>query len=83
MVNIIKVVELKKVAKYLKSRNLLKQYLKQKDILLSGGLKQIDFKLKNPKSEEVYYFRINRQFRAIGYIEDNIFIVADIDNHQK
>lgn len=71
------------VEEYLLSRNLLKRYLKVKRDLLQGRLKQADFKKRQPKSQDVYYFRINQQFRAIGYFEGATFYVAHIDNHQK
>lgn len=70
------------VIEYLKMRGIYSQYLKAKKYLLNGHYQQIDFKKRKPKSDEVFYFRINKQFRAIGYIDASAFIVTFIDNHQ-
>lgn len=77
-----KVLENDKVKKYLEGRNLIKQYKKSKNYLLQGRFFQIDFKLRKPKSERVWYFRINKQYRALGYFDDGDFIVFRIDDHQ-
>lgn len=67
---------------YIKNRNLIKQYKKAKNFLLLWYLNNVSFKKREPKNEEVYYFRINKQFRAIGYVENNNFYVLEIYNHQ-
>jgi plasmid maintenance system killer protein len=41
-----------------------------------------DFKLREPKKDWVYSFRINKQFRAFSYLKNNDLIVYKIDNHQ-
>lgn len=48
--------------------NLLKQYKKAKQYLLSGRISQINFK--------------KRQYRAIGYFDGDVFVVVEIDDHQ-
>jgi len=50
---------------YLKARNLEKQYKKAKNLILAGNFKNVDLKLREPKKNRVWYFRINRQFRAL------------------
>ena len=70
------------IEKYLKKRQLLKQYLKAKNNILAGRLQQAAFRKRNPKSSNCYYFRINDQFRAIGYFEGEILVITAIDNHQ-
>ncbi len=50
---------------YLKKRKLEKQYKKTKKYILEGNYKQVQLKLKEPKKDKIYYFRINKQFRAI------------------
>jgi plasmid maintenance system killer protein len=50
---------------YLIKRRLLMQYSKAEEAILSGKLKQIDFKIRQPKSKGIYYFRINKQYRVI------------------
>jgi plasmid maintenance system killer protein len=40
--------------------------------------------LREPKSDGVWYFRINKQFRAYALLKDkDVFVVYRIDNHQK
>lgn len=76
-----KIEESKEVFSYLNERNLLKQYKKAKNSLILWLYKNVDFKKREPKNDEIYYFRINKQFRAIWYIENRIFRVLKIDNH--
>lgn len=64
-----KIIISQKLIEYLQSRKLEKQYLKAKEYILSGNGKNVDLKLREPKSEKIWYFRINRQFRAVGKIE--------------
>lgn len=67
---------------YLERRNLLLQYKKSKSYILSGNIISTDLKKRVPKDSNVWYFRINRQFRALGYIEDKVLYIYKIDNHQ-
>ena len=69
-----------RIVKYLSKRRILPQYnnAKQKIILWVSR----DLKLREPKSQKIYYFRINKQFRAYGILKWNILIVFKIDNHQ-
>ncbi|MCF6268110.1 MAG: hypothetical protein L3J41_00165 [Melioribacteraceae bacterium] len=50
-----KVRERKKAIDSLKKRKLEKPYLKAKNFLESGRLKMVDFKLRKPKSKNIYY----------------------------
>jgi len=68
--------------KYLKDRQITNQYKKVKRYLLDWNFKQADFKLREPKKNKIYYFRINKQFRAFATIENNILKIFNIDNHQ-
>lgn len=89
------VVESQEVVKYLEKRNLLKQYIKAKNYIINWFWNLADLKLRQPKEEWVYYFRINKQFRALGVSEniklDNgenqeiikILKVLKISNHQE
>ncbi len=75
--------EKKEIASYLKVRGLMKQYMKAKRFLLSGNQLQVRFSERNPKGSGIYYFRINRQFRALAvFDEEGNLIVFKIDNHQ-
>lgn len=73
--------ESKEVFSYLFERNLLKQYKKAKNSLILWLYKNVDFKKREPKIDEIYYFRINKQFRAIWYIENKKLKILKIDNH--
>lgn len=77
------IIEHRSCVKYLQSRQLVAQYKKAKEKILSGDLKSVDFKKRLPYKSEKYYFRINKQYRAIGYFENKVFVVFEIDNHQK
>lgn len=77
------VCEQKWVIDYLEARNLMGQYRKAKMYLLAGLNTTVKFKQKHPKGDGVWYFRINKQYRAVGHFDiDGNFIVAEIDNHQ-
>ena len=67
---------------YLMQRNLVKQYLKAKKYLLLWNLNQISFKLRKPKQDKIYYFKINEQYRALCYIDWKDIKIFKIDNHQ-
>ncbi|MDQ7023326.1 MAG: hypothetical protein Q9M97_07485 [Candidatus Gracilibacteria bacterium] len=62
-----KIIEEKDILKYLMKRDLLSQYKKSKIYLLLGLFAKVNFGLREPKKDEIYYFRINRQFRGILY----------------
>lgn len=77
------ILEQKKIFEYLESRNLLKQYKKAKQFLLQGNTLQVKFKERNPKGSGIWYFRINKQYRALGvFNNDGDLIIFKIDNHQ-
>lgn len=67
---------------YIKKRNLVKQYLKVKRYLENDFFELVDLRKRKPKSANVFYFKIDKKYRAIGYIEDNTFIVTEISDHQ-
>lgn len=83
MAKISRILEKKSILPYLKSRGLLNQYKKAKKYLLSGNVVSTRFKERNPKGSGIWYFRINKQFRALGVFDnDGNLIVFKIDNHQ-
>jgi len=71
-----------KVLKYLNRKNILKQYKKVKNMILLWYLKQVDFKIRQPKKDKIFYFRINKQYRWYCYFDWNTLIVFRIDDHQ-
>lgn len=76
------ILERKEILPYLEARNLLKQYKKVKQFLLLGNALQVKFKERNPKGSGIWYFRINKQFRALGVFDKvGNLIVFKIDNH--
>lgn len=77
------VFETKEVIEYLSKRNLIKQYKKAKTYMINWLYENVDFKLRKPKEQKIYYFRINKQFRALWKFNDFWdFVVWLIDNHQ-
>lgn len=66
----------------LNKRNLLIQYKKSKKLIIEWVFWKTDLKLRKPKSDWIYSFRINKQFRAFCYLENDILVVYKIDNHQ-
>ena len=52
-----------KILKYIEKRSLIKQYEKVEKYLKEGNFRQISLKIREPKKNKIYYFRINKQFR--------------------
>jgi len=78
-----KVREHKKVAVYLKSRQIVKPYLKAKHYIEEGLYEIVDLRKREPKKQNKFYFRITKKYRAFGYINDkHELIVTDISDHQ-
>ncbi|MBT3865271.1 hypothetical protein HOE67_03875 [Candidatus Peregrinibacteria bacterium] len=83
MVKIQKILEKKEIVIELKKRDLIKQYRKAKQYLLQGNTLQTKFKERHPKGSGIWYFRINKQYRALGVFNDEgDLIIFKIDNHQ-
>lgn len=79
------ILELDEIADYINKRNLLKQYKKAKEKILSWDLKSVFFKKRKPKNLNIYQFRINEKFRAFWFFdaEDaSKFKVIEINDHQ-
>ena len=66
----------------LEKKNLLIKYKKAKNFLLGNHSELVDLKKRKPQKDEVWQFRIDKQFRAYCYFEKDILIVFHIDNHQ-
>ena len=71
-----------KISRYLNERGLLSQFNKAKDRILDGNYHGNQLRLRKPKNKWVYYFRINKQFRAWWKLEWKSLYVFRIDNHQ-
>ena len=72
-----------KIKRIVKKYNLEKQFQKSISYIRRWDFKSVDFKLRQPKSKWIYYFRINRQYRAWCKVIDNILFITGIDNHSK
>lgn len=77
------IVERKDLVNFLEKRNLLQKYKKAKKFLMMGNFNLVNFKKRKPRENEVWHFRIDKQFRALCYFDDDTLVVFDIDNHQK
>ncbi len=82
MLKINNILETQEVADFLEKRWLIKQYKKSKSYILSWIFWKTDFKLRQPKEKWEWSFRINKQFRAFGRLDENDLIIYLIDNHQ-
>ena len=70
--------------KYLKKRNLTKKFNKQKNFLLQNPQHpSLNLELLQPKSESIYSFRIDKQYRALFIVFNNKVEIIDINNHYK
>lgn len=81
----ISIQEKKGVFDYLQSRNILKQYKKAKDSIISGDLSRVDFKIRQPKESGIYQFRITKKYRAFAVFHKerkNFLVVYKISDHQ-
>ena len=71
------------VVEYLKARNITQPYLKAKRYLEMGYFGQVDLRKRKPKTEGIFYFRITKKYRALGYFANKVtFIVVEISDHQ-
>ncbi len=75
------IIERKDIVLYLEKRRLLEKYKKAKSFLLSGNYTLTDLKKRKPKKDEIWSFRIDKQFRAFCYFNGDTLVVFEIDNH--
>lgn len=78
-----KIIETKEVSLYLTTRWLVNQYKKAKTYLQLWLFLQVKFGLREPKKDEIYYFRINKKYRALCIIENDELRVYKISDHQE
>lgn len=77
-----KVATPQKLEKYLHDRGLTSQYDKAVDLILAENCRAVDLKYRKPKSHNILYFRINRQYRALCKQEGKTLKVFEIHDHQ-
>lgn len=75
------VVEKSNIVVYLK-KNLTKQYLKVKQDICDNNFRAVDLKKRQPYSDNIWYFRINKKYRAFAEKVDNTLFVFHISDHQ-
>ena len=80
---ITRIKEHKTVAKYMRSRQLLDQYLQAKKSIFNGNLRSVDFRKRRPYKSKKYYFKISKKYRALGFFEEDVFKVFEISDHQE
>lgn len=76
------VVEKKSVVLYLKKRNIVKPYLKAKEHIVSGNFRAVNLKKRQPYSENIWYFRITKKYRALAEKVGETLYVFHISDHQ-
>ncbi|MDP4008495.1 MAG: hypothetical protein Q8P68_04875 [Candidatus Peregrinibacteria bacterium] len=80
---ITQIFETPEVVKFLKSRNLAKQYQKAKRYLLEERVLTVRFRERKPKGSGIWYFRINKQYRAYGVFNaTGDLVVFEVNDHQ-
>jgi plasmid maintenance system killer protein len=77
-----KVLESEKCRDFLIKRQLLDQYRKAKKNIETGKSASVRLKKRKPKILNTWYFRINKQYRAIAKKEGDILYVLKISDHQ-
>ena len=82
MIKIDNIFETQDVVDELIKKCLIKQYKKAKTYILAWIYQKTDFKLRQPKQNWEWSFRINKQFRAFARFDWDDLIVYIIDNHQ-
>lgn len=80
---ITRILETNEAAEYLLSRNVADQYKKVKGHILAGHISGAQLRKREPKEDDVWYFRINKKFRAFAYLDGMTLKVFHIDDHQK
>ena len=76
------VLETREVEKSLNKLALVKKYRKAKNFILAEEYELTGFKKRKPKVENIWQFKIDKQFRAFCYFDKTTLVVFHIDNHQ-
>jgi len=76
------ILENKKVILAIKKYGITKQYLKAKENILSGNYYAVDLKKRQPHSENIWYFRISKKYRALAERVNDTLYVFHISDHQ-
>ncbi len=76
------ILEKEEVISYLKKRGLVAKYLKAKSNISQNNFRAVDLKKRKPHSDNIWYFRIDKKYRALAEKVDNKFFVFHISDHQ-
>ena len=76
------VTEKSAVISYLKKRGLVSKYLKAKNNILQGNYRAVDLIKRMPHTDDIWYFRIDKKYRALAERVDNKLYVFLISDHQ-
>ena len=82
MISITQISERKEISGYIIERGLLGQYKNAKMKILNGKWSGVFLKKREPKKDDIWYFRINKQFRALCTVEGTHLMVIEINNQQ-
>ncbi len=82
MKNIEKVFVKPEILKYAKKRNILSALKKSIEKIKTGNAYSLQLKLRKPKSDQIWQFRINKKYRVLGIIDEEDFIIYKISDHQ-
>ena len=77
-----KIAEKKHVERYVKSRGIVKQYRRAKQFLKAGNFQAVEFKKRQPKEFDIWYFRITKKYRGHCIWQGDTIIIFDVDDHQ-
>ncbi len=76
------ILERRDVLEKIESFGILRQYKKCKQLMLLGFFRSVDWKIRKPKQNKIYQFRITKKYRAFCIFEEATLIVIKIDKHQ-
>ena len=76
------ILETKEVVKYLQARDLVDRYKKVKNHILAGHVSGAQLRKRKPSTDDIWYFRINKKYRAFAYLYNITLKVFHIDDHQ-
>ena len=83
MIKINKIYEKPWILEFLEKKNIKNQYIKSAKFLVSWYFWKTDFKIRQPKKNRVWSFRVNKQYRAFWIMDDgDNLLIFEINDHQ-
>jgi hypothetical protein len=71
-----------KILLYLQEHRILAAYKKAKTLIQNDYYQEVQLKKRQPKSKNIYQFRITRKYRAFAIKKNNTLIIFHISDHQ-